>query len=190
ATRGVDANPLGAELHRGLDGTLEGAAERDAALELLADVLGHELRVDLGLADLLDVQEDLGFGHLLDFALERFDARAALADDDAGARGEDVDLHLVRGALDRDLRDARAVELALEVAAQAKVLVEPLTVARGLEPLRVPGLDDLEAEANRMCFLAHSSCSSGFGGRLRGFDFQVDVARLLEDSGCATVGAR
>ena len=56
----VDADALGAELHRGLHRLLHRAAERDAALELLRDVLGDELRVGLGLADLLDVEEHLG----------------------------------------------------------------------------------------------------------------------------------
>src|SRR5690606_22110439 len=61
----VDADALGAELHRGLDRALEGTTVGDTTVELLADVLRHELSVDLGLADLLDVQEDLGLGHLL-----------------------------------------------------------------------------------------------------------------------------
>jgi hypothetical protein len=116
ADRGGDADALGAELHRGLHGALERAAERDAALELLGDVLGDELRVDLGLAHLLDVQEHLGLGEASALLLELLDAGAALADDDAGARGEDVDLQLVGGALHRDLGDAGGVQLLLEEA--------------------------------------------------------------------------
>ena len=46
------------EVHR----LLHRAPERDAALELERDVLGDELRVELGLADLLDVDEDLVLG--------------------------------------------------------------------------------------------------------------------------------
>src|SRR5450631_3382068 len=57
--RAREADALGAELHGRLHGLLHGAAEGDAALELRRDVLGDELRVRLGLADLLDVEEDL-----------------------------------------------------------------------------------------------------------------------------------
>ena len=99
---------------------LHGAAEGDAALELGGDVLGDELRARLGLADLLDVDEDLVLGERLDAGeerlalggrlqvadLQRLDALAALADDHAGARREDDDLALVRGALDLDAGDA------------------------------------------------------------------------------------
>ncbi len=79
------------------------AAERDPALELRGDVLGDELRVGLGLADLDDVQ---GTPRCPSSAWTSFlsclDASAALADDDARARRVDVDLRLVRGALDLD----------------------------------------------------------------------------------------
>src|SRR5271170_5151737 len=100
ATRAGEADALGAELHGRLHGLLHGAAEGDAALELGRDVLGNELGVRLGLADLLNVQKDLVRRERLNLFLEGLDARAALADDDAGARREDVDLHLVGGALD------------------------------------------------------------------------------------------
>ena len=90
---------------------LHRAAEGDAALELGRDVLGHELRVGLGLAHLLDVDEQLVVGELLQLFLELLHAGAAAADDDARARGRDHDLGLVRGALDRDAGDARVREL-------------------------------------------------------------------------------
>jgi hypothetical protein len=50
------ADAFGTETHRRLNGTLHGAAERDAALELIGDALGDELGVDFRLADLDDVQ--------------------------------------------------------------------------------------------------------------------------------------
>ena len=83
AARTRQPNALGAELHRGLNGLLHGAAKRDPTLQLRRDVLGDQLRVGLGLADLLDVQEDLAGGQRLNFLLQGLDARAALADDDA-----------------------------------------------------------------------------------------------------------
>src|SRR5262249_4906047 len=94
AAGATDADALRAELHRGGDRLLHRAAEGHAALELGRDVLGHELRGRLGLADLLDVDEDLVVGEALDAGeerlalrgglqvtdLERLDAPAALAD--------------------------------------------------------------------------------------------------------------
>src|SRR5262249_8822563 len=79
----------------------------------------------------------------------------ALADDHAGARGEDDDLRLVRGALDLHGRDVRVHEVVLHGALDAHVFVEPLCVALVLEPLAVPRLDDAEAEAVRMNLLTH-----------------------------------
>jgi hypothetical protein len=66
ATRAANAHALRAELHRGRECLLHRAAERDTALELRRDVLGHELRVRLRLAHLLDVDEDLVLGERLD----------------------------------------------------------------------------------------------------------------------------
>src|SRR5687768_7590542 len=153
ARRDLDA--LGTELHRGLRRLLHGAAERNAALELRRDVLGDELRVGLGLAHLDDVQEHLVLGERLDFLLERLDARAALADHDAGTRGVDVDLRLVRGALDLDVADAGVVQLLLDEVLELQVFMQPLGVVLLFVPTRRPGLDDAEAEASRMCFLTH-----------------------------------
>ena len=49
--------PERAHAHRARDGFLHRAAERDAALELQRDVLRHQLRVDVGTAHLVDVDE-------------------------------------------------------------------------------------------------------------------------------------
>ena len=157
ATARGDLDALRAELHGGLGGLLHGATERDAALELRRDVLGDELRVGLGLADLDDVQEHLVLGQRLDFLLERLDARATLTDHDARTGRVDVDLRLVRRALDLDVRDARVVELLLDEALQLEVFMQPLRVVLLLVPARRPRLDDAEAKADRMCFLAHGS---------------------------------
>ena len=54
-----DLHALGAGLHGPLDGLLDGLAEGDAAGQLLGDVGRHEDGVELGLADLLDLQLDL-----------------------------------------------------------------------------------------------------------------------------------
>src|SRR5438270_8031163 len=58
--RAVDANAFGAETHRRLHRPLHGAAERDAALELLRDRFGDQGGVEFGLADFDDVDDDVG----------------------------------------------------------------------------------------------------------------------------------
>ena len=68
-------------------------------------------------------------------------------------------------------RDAGVAELLLHELAELDVLVEPLRVVLLLVPLRVPGLDDAEAEADRMDFLSH--CASPRSVPLRGPEHDV-----------------
>src|SRR6188768_1273106 len=93
------------DTQRRFDRLAHRAAERDALLELHRHRLADQLRVELRLLDLLDVDEDLAVGLLLDLLLQLVDFRALAADDDPWARGVDVDLQLVGRALDLDLRD-------------------------------------------------------------------------------------
>ena len=79
----MNADALGAEAHGGLHRTLHGAAEGDPALELLGDVLGHQLGVGLRLADFDDVQVNLAVRHGGHVLAQLFDVRALLADDHA-----------------------------------------------------------------------------------------------------------
>src|SRR6478752_7614652 len=81
AARALDLDAVDAEGHRDLDGLLDGAAERDAALELERDVLGHELGLDLGLLHFLDVQQDLLADELAEILLTREPARLPVAAD-------------------------------------------------------------------------------------------------------------
>ena len=57
ATRRLDADAERAHAHRARDRFLHRAAERDAPLELQRDVLGNQLRIDVGSTDLVDVDE-------------------------------------------------------------------------------------------------------------------------------------
>src|SRR3979409_2097649 len=59
-TRAVDTDAFGAETHRRLHRPLHGAAESDAALELLGDRFGDQGGVEVGLADFDDVDDDGG----------------------------------------------------------------------------------------------------------------------------------
>ena len=81
-----DLDALRAQAHRVLHRPLHRAAEHDAFLELLRDRVGDELRVDLGLADLLDVHVHLHAQSFCRLGLQRLDVLALLADHDARAR--------------------------------------------------------------------------------------------------------
>src|ERR1700755_588863 len=76
----VDTNALGAETHRRLHRALHGAAERDAALELLRDRFGDQGRVELRLADFDDVDDHVGGGDVGNLLAKLVDVGALLAD--------------------------------------------------------------------------------------------------------------
>ena len=57
--RQANLHAEGARTHGAHHGALHGAAEHHALLDLLGDAVGHELRIELGLADLGDVQADV-----------------------------------------------------------------------------------------------------------------------------------
>src|SRR4051794_11231124 len=60
--RTIDTDAFGAETHRRLHRALHGAAERNAALELLRNRFGDQGGVELRLADFDDVDDDIGRG--------------------------------------------------------------------------------------------------------------------------------
>src|SRR6185295_17277656 len=76
AARDHDLHALRPGLHRALDGLLHRLLERDAAAQLAGDVHGHEVSVELGLADLLDLQLDLAVGERADLLAQDLDVRA------------------------------------------------------------------------------------------------------------------
>src|SRR5690606_33130186 len=85
----VDTDAFGAQAHRRLNRTLHGAAESDATLELLSDRLSDQLGIDLGLADLDDVEVRVDLGHVGQLLAKLLDVGALLADDQARARSVD-----------------------------------------------------------------------------------------------------
>src|SRR4029079_136583 len=90
--------------------------------------LGPELGVELRTLDLLDVDVDLSVDELLQLVAELVDLSALASDDDARARRIDVDAHLVRRALDVDLRDSGVGETLLQILAQLQIAMQRLGV--------------------------------------------------------------
>src|SRR5262249_30988483 len=131
------------------------AAERDALLELHRHRFGNQLRIEFRFLDLLDVDEDLAVGALLDFLLQLVDFRALAADDDARPRRVDVDLQAVDGALGLDLGAAGLCEALLQTLAQRQTLMQQLRVISVRVPARPPRLVESEPESERVNLLAH-----------------------------------
>src|SRR5919202_515599 len=160
AARALHPDPLGAGAQRGLHALAHGAAEGDAARELLGDALGDQLRVDLGVAHLEDVQLDLLARQLLELRADAVGLRAAAPDHDARAGGVDVDADPVPGALDLDAADARALHALRHELADGHVLLDVVAVALpalgpGREPPALVLGGDAEAEPVRVDLLPH-----------------------------------
>src|SRR5262249_28429718 len=155
-----------AEGHRHFDGLLHGAAERDAALELERDVLGDELRLDLRLLHLLDVEEDFLAGELRELGLDVLHFLALAADAAAGTGGVYLDADAVRGALDEDARHRGLLELLHELLTDDLVLGEELCeiLFAGI-PAGLPVAADGETETDGIGFLAHGSRIRSWSGR-------------------------
>ncbi len=133
------------------------ARRKDTALELHGDLLGDELGIQLGLADLDDVDLHLRtLAKVGDVLGHHFDLLALAADDEAGTGGVESHADAVPGALDDHTGQTGILKLVLEIAADREVLVQLVGVvfAAGI-PLRAPVLIDGETECDRIYFLAH-----------------------------------
>src|ERR687893_803392 len=149
-----DALDLRAALGR-LHGLAHGAAEADAARQLLGDTLGDQLRVGLGVLHLEDVQLDLLAGELLELPADAVGLRAAAADDDARPGGVDVDADPVTGALDLHLGDAGPLHALGHELADGHVFLDVVLVQLvGVPPGLVVG-GDAEPEPVRVDLLTH-----------------------------------
>ncbi|MPM76925.1 hypothetical protein SDC9_123924 [bioreactor metagenome] len=145
-------------LHRAAHRLLQRAAEADALLKLGCDILCNQLRVRVGITDLHDVDAHVLAGRLLDLFLDHFDARATLADEKAGASGEDAHGDFARRAIDLDARNAGLEVFLLHEVADFAVFDEKIgEILLGGVPAGVPVLDDANAEPVRINFLTHCS---------------------------------
>ena len=148
---------LGAGAHGAAHGILHGAAEADTLLQLLGDILRHQLGVGVHIPDLNDLQVHSLAGELHQLGLNLLNVLAALADDHAGTGAMQVDADLgVVVPLDLDLGDAGAVEGLFQVVADLLVLHQQVAYqfVAGI-PAGVPILDDAHAQAVGIDFLSH-----------------------------------
>src|SRR2546430_1749830 len=183
--RAHDLDALRAKAHRVLHRALHGTAEHDALLQLLRDRVGDELRVDLGLPNLLDIEADFGAHHLAQVRPQRFDVLALLANDHAWARAVNGNARVFGGTFDRDLADRGVRELLLQIRADLDVLVQyrGVVLAVGV-PLRRPVAIDGQTKAGRMYLLYHDLVLFSVT------DGDMDVASLFENHIATSLGPR
>lgn len=135
-------------------------AEAAALLQLLGDVEGDKLGVQIGVLDLLDAHAHLAVDQLLERFTELVDLGTLGANDHARTGRGDDHLDFVEGAFDFHFGAAgvrsRAVELAVDQLTDLEILDEELGVS-GLRrvPARAPILGDADAEPGWMRLLSH-----------------------------------
>ncbi len=156
AAAALDLDSLCARAHRRGERALHRAPEGDAVLQLLRDRLRDELSVELGPLDLVDVDVDGLAGDRVQLLAERVDLDARLADHDARAGGVDVDRDPLLVLADQDVGQPGVRQLAVDVLADADVLEDVVgeLLLAGV-PVRLPVVDDTDAQAAGMDFLAH-----------------------------------
>src|ERR1700723_56567 len=178
--RAVDTNALGAEAHRRLHRALHGAAERDAALELLGDRFGDQRGVELRLADFDDVDDDVGVGDVGNALAQLVDIGALLADHDAGTRRVDRHAALLVRTLDHDPGDSRLLQLLVQDRADFDILVQQLAVfVLAGEPTGIPRPVDAKTQPDWIDLFTHRILPRSLSARL-GLDLTNNNRQLRE----------
>ena len=160
--RHLDTNALGASALCGLDALTHRTTEGHAGSELLGDALRNELRFEIGVLHLEDVQLNLLARQLLELHAQAIGLGAAAADDDAGASGVQVDANAVTRTLDVDLGDTSALEVVGQELADRDVFRHVVRVALSLgggvgEPARPVVSGDSQTEPAGVDLLTHIS---------------------------------
>src|SRR5438309_2407769 len=165
-SRHAHLDSFGSEAERALHRLLHGPPEGDASLELRGNVLRHELCVELRTLDFLDVDVDLAVDQLLQLIAQLVHPGALAADDDSRARGVDIDAHLVRRALDVDLRDSGVGEALLQIGPKLQVAMKRLRVVLPGKPAGMPRLVESKPKSVGVDLLTQD-CLRYFRARLR-----------------------
>src|SRR5829696_1510006 len=165
---------------RGGERALHRAPERHTVLKLLGDRLRDELRVELRALDLIDVDVDVLLRHRVHLAAQRVHLDTRFADHDPGARGVDVDRDPLLVLADQDVGQAGVRKLLEDVLANLDVFDEgACEFLLADHPVRLPVVDDADAQAARVNLLAHQAVASFFLRRAlerRRFDVVSPVA--------------
>ena len=160
AAGALHPDALGTSALGALDRLAHRTAEGHTTGELFGNALGDELRVDLGVLHLKDVELNLLAGELLELTADAIGFGSATSDDDARTCGVDVDADTVTRAFDVDLGDAGPLEAGAHHPADLDIFEHIVLVAlprlrRVSEPLRLVIRGDSESESVRIDLLAH-----------------------------------
>src|SRR5690606_12936734 len=154
---------------------LHGAADHDPLFQLLRNRVGDQLSVGFRLADFLDVDVHGHAHQTLQIGLQAFDVLTALADHHARTSRVNGDAGVLGRTLDNDATNRSALELLLQVLANADVFgqhaAESFVIS---EPTRGPITGDRETEPSGVNFLTHRDSLSS--------DLDRDMAGLLLDA--------
>ena len=158
----LDTNALGAGALRGLDALTHRTTEGHAGSELLGDALRNELRFEIGVLHLKDVELNLLARQLLELDAQAVRLGATATDDDARASGVQIDANAVTRALDAHLGDAGALEVVGQELADRDVFRHVVRVALSLgggvgEPARPVVSGDSQTEPAGVDLLTHIS---------------------------------
>ena len=138
----LDLDALCTHAHRAGDSHLDGTAIGDLALDLMSDVSGHELCVEFGALNLVNVDLNVLVGEFDEFLLEGLNVGTLLTDDDTGACGADGDGHQLERALDNDACDTSLGKTLVEILADLVILYQCISIITATKPVGVPTADD------------------------------------------------
>ena len=134
----LDPNTFGASLQRGRNGTLHSTTECDSVLDLVSDPPGEEGRIQIRVLDLIDVELDPAFGHLLQTGAKTLGLRALAPDHNSRAGSVNVDNQTVAGALDVYAGHGASNQLPAEILADLPIFIDESDVVLLREPLGLP----------------------------------------------------
>src|ERR1700730_6489294 len=159
AARNADFHAQRSTAHRAHHRTLHGAAEHHALFDLLRNAVRNELRIELGLPDLGNVQTHVADSHseqLRRFQPQLLDVLALLADHDARTRRLDRNVNFLRSTLDMAAAHRCSSEAGAQETAPPPIGVDVLgkLLLAGI-PLRRPVTSDTQPYAQRIDLLTH-----------------------------------
>ncbi len=132
----------------------------NALRQLIGDVVSHQLGVQLGTLDLLDVDPHFLPHQLRQLVTQLVYLGAFLSDDDAWPPGMHGHHDLARLPLNVDVRDRRVPDAGAKIFPQQLVLFQQLREIALRVPARAPLLRDSEPKANRIGLLSHATVPS------------------------------
>lgn len=149
----------------GVLGHADDAAEGNALLQLLSDVLGQQERVGIDPLDLHHVDAHLTVGiteGFLNTGAQLFNAAALTANKHAGTSGLEFNFQLIGLAGNQHIADACGAVLLVDELANAVVFLKQDWIGlTGGVPTRAVFLGNPQAQAGWMDLVSHLSVSSG-----------------------------